>query len=89
MNRSEKLEKAGTVDFKKQPARKVGTRSPGKVDPRFVAGLAFPVLKILEFVAFRDSGTFCQQFPGTFLSVGVLVANPRTDHGNSHSLLEF
>ena len=44
-----KLEKAGTVDFKKHPARKVGTWS-GSVDPRFPAGVPFPVSELLEFV---------------------------------------
>ena len=33
------------------------------MDPRFpAAGLPFPVPEILEFVAFRDSGKFFQQF---------------------------
>ena len=31
-------------------------QGPGSVDPRFPAGLPFPVSEILEFVAFRDSG---------------------------------
>ena len=80
---SEKLEKAGTVDFKKHPARKVGTRSPAV----WAQGSPFPVLEIPEFVAFRDSGKFFQQFSRDF--PGVFLENPRTDPGNSHSLLEF
>ena len=46
-------------------------QGPGSVDPRFPAGLPFPVPEILEFVAFGDSGKIFQQFsrnfPGTFL----------------------
>ena len=38
---SEKLEKAGTVDFKKHPARKVGTRSR-ECGPKVPGRLAFP-----------------------------------------------
>ena len=49
--------------------------------------LAFPVPKILEFVAFRDSGFFLQQFSRDFPK--VLLGKPGTDPGNSHSLLEF
>ena len=59
----------------------------GSVDPRFPAGLPFPVPEIREFVAFRDSGKFFQQFSRDFH--GVFLENPRTDPGNSHSLLEF
>ena len=59
-------------------------QGPGSVDRRFPAGLPFPpVPEILAFVAFRDSGKLSSNFPGTFLE------NPRTDPGNSHSLLEF
>ena len=62
-------------------------QGPGSVDPRFPAGLSFPVPEILEFVAFSDSGDFFQQFsrnfPGTFLQ------NSRKDPRNSYSLLEF
>ena len=42
-------------------------QGPGSVDPRFLAGLPFPVPEILEFVAFCDSGNFSSSFPGTFL----------------------
>ena len=85
---SEKLEKAGTVGFKKHPARcgRWG-QGPGSVDRRFPAGLPFPVPEILEFVAFRDSGKIFQQFSRDF--PGVFLENPRKDPGNSHSLLEF
>ena len=62
-------------------------QGPGSVDPRFPAGLPFPVPEILVFVAFGDSGKIFQQFsrnfPGTFLQ------NSRKDPRNSHSLLEF
>ena len=62
-------------------------QGPGSVDPRFPAGLSFPVPEILEFVAFRDSGKIFQQFSRDF--PGVFPENPRTDPGNSHSFLEF
>ena len=57
-------------------------QGPGSVDPRFPAGLPFPVPEILVFVAFRDSG------PGTphkslasfpILNYDVLVGNPFRD----------
>ena len=51
MEKSEKLEKAVTVDFKKHSAQKVWTRS-GSVDPRFAAGLPFARAQILEFEHF-------------------------------------
>ena len=38
---SEKLEKAGTVDFNNTPHGRWG-QGPGNVDPRFPAGLPFP-----------------------------------------------
>ena len=41
-------------------------QGPGSVDPRFPASLPFPVPAILEFVAFRGSGKFSSNFPGTF-----------------------
>ena len=57
------------------------------MDPRFPAGLPFPVPEVLEFVAFGDSGKIFQQFsrnfPGTFLQ------NSCKDPRNSHNLLEF
>ena len=62
-------------------------QGPGSVDPRFPAGLPFPVPEILEFVAFRDSGKIFQQFSQDF--PGVFLENARADPGNSHSLLEF
>ena len=83
---SEKLEKVGTVDFKKHPARKVGTRSQ-QCGPKVPGRFAFPVPEILVFAAFGDSGKIFQQFsrnfPGTFLQ------NSRKDPRNSHGLLEF
>ena len=62
-------------------------QGPGSVDQRFPADLPFPVPKILEFIAFGASGKFFQQFSRDF--PGVFLGNPRTDPGNSHSLLEF
>ena len=47
-----KQKKAVTVDFKTHPAQKV----QGSVDPRFPAGLPFPVLEILEVIACGDPG---------------------------------
>ena len=41
-------------------------QGPDSVDPRFPAGLPFPVPQILEFVAFGDSGKFSSNFPGIF-----------------------
>ena len=70
----------------RRPHGRLG-QGPGSVDPRFPAGLPFPVPEILEFVAFRDSGKVFQQFSRDF--PGVFLENPRTDPGNSHSLLEF
>ena len=71
---------------KNTPHGRLG-QGPGSVDPRFTAGLPFPVPEILEFVAFRDSGKFFQQFSRDF--PGVFLGNPRTHPTNSHSLLEF
>ena len=71
---------------KNNPQRRCG-EGPGSVDPRFAAGLPFPVPEILEFVAFRDSGKFFQQYSRDF--PGVFLGNPRTHPTNSHSLLEF
>ena len=62
-------------------------QGPGSVDPRFAAGLPFSVPEILEYVAFRDSGKYFQQFSRDF--PGVFLGNPRTHPTNSHSLLEF
>ena len=50
-------------------------QGPGSVDPRFPAGLPFPVPEIIEFVAFRDSGKFFQQFSRDF--PGVFLENPQ------------
>ena len=71
---------------KNTPHGRLG-QGPGSVDPRFAAGLPFPVPEIPEFVAFRDSGTFFQQFSRDF--PGVFLGNPQTHPTNSHSLLEF
>ena len=64
----------------------MGTRS-GQCGPKVPGRLAFPVPQILEFIAFRDSGKFFQRFSRDF--PGVFLESPRTDPGNSHSLLEF
>ena len=55
--KSEKVEDAGTVDFKKHPHGRWG-QGPGNLNPRFLAGLSFPVSEILKFVAFRNAGKF-------------------------------
>ena len=56
--------------FQKIPRADGLDKVRGGVHPRFAAGLPFPVPQILEFVAFRDSGKFFQQFsrdfPGVF-----------------------
>ena len=55
----------GTADFKNTLHGGWG-QGPGSVDPRFPAGLPFPVPEIQEFVAFRDSGKIFQQFSRDF-----------------------
>ena len=66
---------------KRHPARKVGTRSGQCRPQRLAAGLPFPVPKILELVAFRDSGkVFSSNFPRTFpeFSPGTPEQTPKT-----------
>ena len=56
-------------------------QGPGSVDPRFPAGLPFPVPEILVFVAFGDSGKFfSSNFPGIFpkLSSRTPAKTPET-----------
>ena len=55
-------------------------QGPGSVDPRFPAGLPFPVPEILEFVAFCDPGKIFQQFSRDFpgLSSGSPEQTPET-----------
>ena len=72
--------------FKKTRSDGLGKVRDG-VDPRFAAGLPFPVPQILEFTAFRDSGKCFQQLSRDF--PGIFLGNPRADPRNSHSLLEF
>ena len=48
-------------------------QGPGSFDPRFPAGLPFPVPEI------RDSGNIFQRFSRDF--PGVFLGNPRTDPG--------
>ena len=60
--KSEKLEKAVTDDFKRTLLQKVGTRSTVVVDPRFLAGLPFPVPEILES-RFGNNNSLSQIFP--------------------------
>ena len=55
--------------------------------PKVPGRFAFPGAQILEFVAFGASGKIFQQFSRNFPE--VFLRNPRTDAGNSHSLLEF
>ena len=55
------------------------------MDPRFPAGLPFPVPEILEFVAFGASGKIFQQFSRDF--PGVFLENPRTDPAAFSSFL--
>ena len=62
-------------------------QGPGSVDQTFPPVLPFLVPEVLEFVAFRDSGKFVQQFSWDF--PGVFLGSPRADPANSHSLLEF
>ena len=85
---SEKLEKAGTVDFKKHPARKVGTRSR-QYGPKVSGRFAFPGARNPENCSISRSWKkffqqFSRSFPGTFF-----LQNSCTDSGDSHSLLEF
>ena len=73
---------------KKHAAWKVGTRSRqcrSKVPCRF----AFP--EIPEFVAFRNSGQFLQQFPGTFpeFSSGTCEQTPETATAFSSFLIRW
>ena len=61
---SEKLEKAGTVDFKKHPARKVGTRS-GQGRPKVPGRFAFPGARNPRICSISRSGkNFPAIFPG-------------------------
>ena len=50
------------------------------MDPRFLAGLPFPVPEVLEFVAFRDSEKIVQQFSQNFpeLSCRTPAKTPET-----------
>ena len=84
---SDKLEKVVTVDFKKHPAQKVGTRSRAVSTQRFVAGSPFPVPEISESKACRDSGKLFQQFSRN--CPAIFLGNPRIDPGNSHTFPEF
>ena len=79
-HKSEKLEKAGTVDSKKNTPRARWGPGPGGVDTRFPAGLPFPVPEILEFMAFRDACRFFQRFSRTFpeFSSGTPEQTPET-----------
>ena len=52
----------------KAPRTEGGDKVQGSVDPRFPAGLPFPVPEILELRGFRDSGKFSSSiFPGIVL----------------------
>ena len=86
-NRSPRvLEKAGPVDFKKHPARKVGTRSQ-QCGPKVPGRFALPGARNPGIRSISQFGKIFQQFSRDF--PGVFLGNPQTDPGNSHSLLEF
>ena len=64
LNRSEKLEKAGTVDFEKHPARKVGTR-PRQCGPKVPGRFAFPGARNPRICSISRFGkNFPAIFPG-------------------------
>ena len=63
---SEKPEKAGTVDLKKHPARKVGTRSR-QCRPKVPGRFAFPGARNPRICCISRFGKiFSSNFPGTF-----------------------
>ena len=51
------------------PPTEGGDKVQGSVDPRFAAGLPFPVPEILELTAFRDLETFTQHFSPNFPAI--------------------
>ena len=53
-----------------------GDKVQGSVDPRFAAGLPFPVPEILELKASRDVGRISNGFPG--ISLGTDEEIPET-----------
>ena len=61
--KTDKLEKALTVYFKKPPRTKGGDSVQASVNPRFVAGLRFPVPAI-GLNSMRDPGRVPEYFPG-------------------------
>ena len=73
--------------FQKTPRTEGWDKVPGVSTKRSRQGCLSPVPEVLEFVAFRDSGKFFQQYSRDF--PGVFLGNPRTHPTNSHSLLEF
>ena len=81
LNVSEKLQKAGTVDFKKTP-RTEGWDKVSGVSTQGSRGLPFLVPEILEFLAFRDSEKKkkSSNFPRTFpeFSSGTPERIPQT-----------
>ena len=91
---SEKLEKAGTADFRKHPARKVGTRS-GQCRPEVRGRFAFPGAPNPRICSISRFGyIFPAIFPGLSQSFPQEPPNrprkqPQPSRGNSHSLLEF
>ena len=65
--RLEKLEKAGTVDFKKHPARQVGTRSR-QCGPKVPGRFAFPGARNPRICSISRFGKFfSSNFPAIFL----------------------
>ena len=88
---SEKLEKAGTVDFKKHPARKVGTRSR-QCGPKVSGRFAFPGARnprICQHFAIREK--FSSNFPAVFpeLSCRTPAQTPETATAFSSFLINY
>ena len=86
---SEKFERAGTVDFKKHPAEKVGTRSQ-QCGPKVPGRFAFPGARTPRNPRICSIWRFGKIFPAIFPGLSQsFFENPRTDPGNSHSLSSF
>ena len=81
-----KLEKAGTVDFKEHPKRKVGTRSR-QCRPKVPSRFAFSGARNRRICG---TSQFKKNFPAILTGLSQsFPREPRTDRGNIHSLLEF
>ena len=80
------VEKAGTVDFKEHPTRKVGTRSR-QCRPKVPGRFAFPCARNSRICSiWRFGKSFPAIFPGLAPS---FPREPLNRTRNSHSLLEF